>query len=152
MGSFEIHEQHLFWIYSENRIADVTKIDVMRLSQSGYNCMPFSHQKTGEDCQKNTITGYPVYSEQTSISSILSILLSRSELTEYYSVHSRIRIGPKRIQSPSIPCILNFWDSPKRMCPGLVLQQQLLKRWCFKSMLNQWTIQALMTTQVQYWS
>ena len=37
------------------------------------------------------ITGYSVCSEQTAIPSILSILLSGAELTEYYSIHSRIR-------------------------------------------------------------
>ena len=64
---------------------------------------PFSHRKTGENCQKNTITGYSVYSEQTAIP---SILLSGAELTEYYSVHYWIRTGPKRTRLPPIPCIL----------------------------------------------
>ena len=49
------------------------------------------------------MTGYPVYSEQTAIP---SILLSGAELTEYYSVHSGIRIGPKRTQLLPFPCIL----------------------------------------------
>ena len=38
-----------------NRIADVTKIDVMLGTQ-------FSRQKTGDNCQKSTSTGYSVYS------------------------------------------------------------------------------------------
>ena len=79
--------------YSENRIADVTKIKAMRQRKS-------SHQNTGENCQKNMITGY---SEQTTIP---SILLSGAELTEYYFVHSGIRIGPRRTQLPPILCIL----------------------------------------------
>ena len=67
----------------------------------------FSCWKTGDNCQTNTITGYSVYSEQTAILSIfLSILLSGAELIEYYSVHSGIRIGPKRMQLLPIPCIL----------------------------------------------
>ena len=63
----------------------------------------FPRRKTGENSQKNTIAGYSVYSEQTAIP---SVLLLGAELTEYYSVHSVIRIGPKRTQLPSIPCIL----------------------------------------------
>ena len=47
--------------------------------------------KRQENFQKNMITGYSVCSEQTAILSILSILLSGAELTEYYSIHSRIR-------------------------------------------------------------
>ena len=43
----------------------------------------FSCQKRGENYQKNMITRYTVYSEQTAI---LSILLSGAELTESYSV------------------------------------------------------------------
>ena len=73
----------------------MTKIKVMRPRKS--QCT-ISRRKTGENCQKNTITGYSVYSEQTAIPSILSILLSGAELMEYYSVHSGIRIGPKRIR------------------------------------------------------
>ena len=88
--------------YSENRIADVTKINRGSLGTQ------FSRRK-------NTITGYSVYSEQTAIPSISSILLSGAELTEYYSIHSGIRIGPKRTQLPSIPCILI--PSPKRTRP-----------------------------------
>ena len=65
----------------------------------------FSRRKTGKNCQKNTITSYPVYSKQTTIP---SILLSGAKLTEYYSVHSGIRIGPKRTQLLLIPCILNL--------------------------------------------
>ena len=61
--------------YSENRIADVTKIKAMRPRKSR---TPFYRRKTGENCQKNTITGYTVYkySKQTAIPSIQSILLS----------------------------------------------------------------------------
>ena len=77
--------------YSENRIADVTKIDMMR------------PRKMGENFQKNMITGYSVCSKQTAV---LSFLLSGEELTEYYSVQSGIRIGHKRTQLLSIPCIL----------------------------------------------
>ena len=79
--------------YSENRIADVTKIDMMR------------PRKTGENFQKNMITGYSVCSKQTAILSVLSFLLSGAELTEYYSIHSGIRIGPRRTQLPLILCI-----------------------------------------------
>ena len=85
-----------------NRIADVTKINRGSLGTQ------FSRRK-------NTITGYSVYSEQTAIPSISSILLSEAELTEYYSIHSGIRIGPKRTQLPSIPCILI--PSPNRTRP-----------------------------------
>ena len=63
-------------------------------------------QKDSQNCQKNMIIDYSVYSKQTAIPSISSILLLRVELTDYYSVHSGIRIGPKRTQLPSIPCIL----------------------------------------------
>ena len=80
--------------YSENRIADVTKIDMMR------------PRKMGENFQKNMITGYSVCSKQTAILSVLSFLLSGAELIEYYSVHSGIRIGHKRTQLLSILCIL----------------------------------------------
>ena len=41
-----------------------------------------------------------IYSKQTAIPSIPLILVSGAELTEYYSVHSGIRIGPKRTQLP----------------------------------------------------
>ena len=67
--------------------------------------MQFSRQKTGE-CQNTMITYYSVYSKQTAIPSIPSILLSGAELTEYYSLLSGIRIGPKRTQLPSFQCIL----------------------------------------------
>ena len=43
--------------YSENRIADVTKIDVLRPMSASAQ---LSRQKTGENYQKNTITGYSV--------------------------------------------------------------------------------------------
>ena len=59
-----------------------------------------------ENCQKNTITSYSVYSEQTTILPILLIKLLGAELMEYYYVHSGIRIGPKRRQLPPILCIL----------------------------------------------
>ena len=85
--------------YSENRIADVTKIKAMRPRKSRYAIF---RQKTSENCQTNTITGY--------ILSIPNKPLFRQfcyrELTDYYSVHSGIRIGAKRTQLPPIPCIL----------------------------------------------
>ena len=81
--------------YSEDRIADVTKIKPVRPRKS--RC---------ENCQKNTIADYSAYSEQTAIPSVPSILLSGTELMEYYSVHSGIRTGPKRTQLPPTPCIL----------------------------------------------
>ena len=62
------------------------------------------------------ITGYSVYSKQTAIPSIPLILLSGAELTEYYSVHSKIRIGPKEHNYRQF-CVFSFWNSPKRMCP-----------------------------------
>ena len=82
-----------------NRIADVTKIDVMLGTQ-------FSRQKTARVPAILSIPNKPVY----------SVLLSGAELTEYYSVHSEIRIGPKRTQLPSIPCTL----IPKRTCLNVV--------------------------------
>ena len=49
-----------------------------------------------------------VQAKQTAIPSIelKEYFLTEAELTEYVSVHSGIRIGPKRTQLPSIPCIL----------------------------------------------
>ena len=45
------------------------------------------HQKTGENCQKNTITIYSVYSQQTAIfTSILSILILGAELMDFYTI------------------------------------------------------------------
>ena len=64
----------------------------------------FFCQETGENNQKNMITDYIVYSIQTAVPSIPLTLLSGAELTEYYSIHSRIKIGPPKRQS--IPCIL----------------------------------------------
>ena len=80
----------------------MTKIDVMRPRKSGYAISPSKGAKISE----NTITDYSVYSEETAIPSIPSIMLSGAELTEYDSVHSGIRIGPKRTQLPPSPCIL----------------------------------------------
>ena len=50
--------------------------------------MQFSQQKTGENCQKNTITIYSVYiSQQTAIFPfILSILLLGAELMDFYTI------------------------------------------------------------------
>ena len=76
--------------------------------------MPFSRRKTGENCQKTTIIGYSVYSEQTAIP---SILLSGAELMEYYSVHSGIRIGPKRTQLLPISVYSNSGIVCKRTRP-----------------------------------
>ena len=73
--------------YSENRVADVTKMEAMRPRKSGYAIFPPKDERK-----------FPM--------SIPSILLSGAELTEYYSVHSGIRIGPKRTQLPPILCIL----------------------------------------------
>ena len=46
--------------FSENRIADVTKIKAMRPRKSRY-------AMTDENYQKNTITGYSVFFEETAI-------------------------------------------------------------------------------------
>ena len=61
--------------------------------------------KDGQNCQKNAVTAY---SEETAIP---LILLSGAELTEYYSIHSGIRIGPKRTS------VFSGRNSPKRMHP-----------------------------------
>ena len=61
---------------SENGIADVTNIEAMRPRKSGYAIFQL---KTGENCQTNTNTGYSVYSEQTVILCIPSILLSEMD-------------------------------------------------------------------------
>ena len=74
----------------------------------------FLRQKTGENCQKNTMTGYSVYSEQTAIP---SILLSGAELTEYYSVHSGIRTEVPKEHSYRQFRVFSFRNSPKRMHP-----------------------------------
>ena len=63
-----------------------------------------------ENYQKNTIIGYTVYSEQTAI---LSILLSGADLTEYFSVHSGIRIVPKEHNYRQFR-VFSFQNSPKR--------------------------------------
>ena len=54
----------------------------------------FSRQKTGGDCQR--IRSPAILSVPNKPLFRLFILLSGAELTEYYSVHSGIRIGPKR--------------------------------------------------------
>ena len=93
--------------YSENRIADVTNVDVMRPEKSGYAIFPpKDRQKLPQEhdywlfCLFQTIH-YSVNS---------------AELTEYYSVYSGIRIGPKRTQLLQF-CVFSFQNSPKRMCP-----------------------------------
>ena len=50
--------------YSENKIADVTKIKAMRPRKTGYAIFP---PKDGRKLPKDTITGYSVCSEQTAI-------------------------------------------------------------------------------------
>ena len=95
----------------------------------------FFYQKTDENCQKNTITCYSVYSKQTAILSIPSILLSGAELTEYYLVHSGIRIGPKRTQLQAILCIL----IPRLIVPKehalnlFFLPQKWCREWYWKT-------------------
>ena len=66
--------------YSENRIADVTKIDAMRPRN-------FPAKRRAKIAKRTRLLVIP---------SIPSILLSGAELTEYYSVHFGIRVGPKR--------------------------------------------------------
>ena len=61
----------------------------------------YSHIKIS-CCSVPRLAAFP----RTCKRSILLILLSGAELTEHYSVHFGIRIGPKRTQLPPIPCVL----------------------------------------------
>ena len=90
--------------YSENRIADVTKNE-------------------GDETEEVWVHHFPAkrrakIAKRTQLPAILSILNKPVfhllclfcntilYILEYYSIHSRIRIGPKRTQLPPIPCIL----------------------------------------------
>ena len=67
----------------------------------------FSRRKTGKNCQKEH--NYQLSCLfQTNHYSVNSAIRSRFWQLEYYSVHSGIRIGPKRTQLLLIPCILNL--------------------------------------------
>ena len=97
--------------YFENRIADVTKIKVMRPRESVYAIFPPNDRRKFPKTRLPAILS--VSSKQTAIPFIPSILLSGAELTEYYSIHSGIRISPKRTQLPSIDRVFSFQNSPK---------------------------------------
>ena len=86
--------------YSQNKIADVTKINAMRPRKCRYAIFPL---KDGRKLPKEHDYRYSVYSKKNAFP---SNLLSGAELTECYSFQSGIRIGPKSTQLPPIPCIL----------------------------------------------
>ena len=85
---------------TENRIADLTKIKAMRPRKSGYAIFPPKDAKIDKQMRLPTYCVHISY--QTAVPSILP---SGAELTEYYSIHSGIRIGRKRTQLLPILCI-----------------------------------------------
>ena len=93
--------------YSENRIADVTNIDVMRPEKSGYAIFP---PKDGRKMPQEQ--DYWLFC----LFQTIHYSVNSAELIEYYSVYSGIRIGPKRTQLLQF-CVFSFRNSPKRMCP-----------------------------------
>ena len=94
---FRYENNRTYTISIPKRTDFVTKIRAMRSRKSGYAIL---------------------------LRLIRSFLLSRAELRKYYSVHSGIRIGSKRTQSPPIP-----YDSYS----GIVPKERALK-YSFASM------------------
>ena len=69
----------------KNRIADVTKIKAMRPRKTRYAIFPPKDMR--QLPKEHDYRLFCLSSEQTAIPSIPSILLSRAELTEYYSIN-----------------------------------------------------------------
>ena len=99
---YQFPKEQTLW-YFENRITDVTKIKEMRPRKSSFAFFPSKDRR--KLSKEHDYTVHSVCFEQTAIPSISSILLSGTELTEYYSVQSGIEIGPKRTQFTSGKCV-----------------------------------------------
>ena len=75
----------VYWICQVARVNKPQWVRAETCVQSMQFLIESEARKTGGNCQKNTITGHSVCSQQTAIP---SILLSWAELTEYDSVQS----------------------------------------------------------------
>ena len=101
----------------KNRLCAILKTELLtwqklRRWDWGSLGIQFSHQKTGENCQKNTITGYSVYSVNSAIRSRTDRILfhsfrnqnrSQKNTITANSVYSHFGIVPKE-------CALTDWE------------------------------------------
>ena len=97
-----INSQNNRLCYSENRIADVTKIDVMRPRKSGYAIFrPRDGRKLPKEHDYRLFCLF-----RTNRYSINSAIESRIGGILFRSFRNQNTVGPKRTQLPPIPCIL----------------------------------------------